>query len=248
MDRGEHAAAGLAMKGSAFVERVRSMDPGLTDAVHRVARMWQTDGPARLANVALHLAAAPLLEFGHVAFFLRELDTEAGWPKLPSGLEIRQADRSDLPRLVSAGRVDPALAEQRFSRGDQCVVVVDPDGAVLHNRWITIRPTPIPELRRLICPQRDEAYFYDGYTRREARNLGLDGAVRRYIFESLRGAHFRRIYSYVRGDNRPGLRAAYRWQRCVGQICFLRLRGLRAWIIRREAGDLQDQGSWPELR
>jgi hypothetical protein len=241
--RGQSAMAGLVSR------RVPLKEAGLSDATRRAVRLWQTDGPARLANIALRLAASPLLEFGHLAFFARELDAEVGWPKLPSGLEIRRAISSDLPKLVSAGRADATLAEERFQRGDQCLVVVDAEGAVLHNRWITVIPTPIPELQRNIWPQRDEAYFYDGYTRREARSLGLDGAVRCYIFEALRAAGFRRVYSYVRGDNRPGLRAAARWQTAVGEVTFLRLRGLGAWILsRRDTGDPHSRSPWPELR
>jgi hypothetical protein len=231
------------------LRRVPLKEAGLADATRRAVRLWQTDGTARLANIALHLAASPVLEFGHLTFFVRELDAEAGGPKLPSGLEIRRAVSSDLPNLVSAGRADSTLAAKRFRRGDQCLVVVDGGGLVLHNRWITVIPTPIPELQRNICPQRDEAYFYDGYTRREARSLGLDGAVRCYIFDALRAIGFRRVYSYVRGDNRPGLRAASRWQTCVGEVSFLRLRGFGAWIIsRRDTGDPHSRSPWPELR
>jgi len=221
-------------------------DPGLADATRRAVRLWRTDGPARLASIALHLAASPLVEFGHLAFFARELDADAGWPKLPSGLEIRQAEGADLPGLVSAGRRDPALAEERFQRGDQCVIAVDPEGRIVHNRWVTVIPTPIPELRQDLCPRRDEAYFYDGYTRPEARSLGLDSAVRCYIFEALRRARFERVYSYVRGDNRPGLRAASRWQACVGELSFIRFRGVAAWVVSRHDAD-RSRSPWPDL-
>ena len=104
-----------------------------------------------------------------------------------------------------------------------------------------------------IRPRPGEAYFYDGYTRPEARGGGLDGIVRCFIFDMLRADRFRRVYSYVRGDNKPGLRAAARWQVCVGELWFLRIRGCPAWVIRRrDAGATDDSGrsrpEWPEVR
>jgi len=108
-------------------------------------------------------------------------------------------------------------------------------------------PTPVPELLRDITPRRDEAYFYDGYTRPEARSLGLDGAVRSYIFDTLRAAHYARVYSYVRGDNRPGLRAASRWQASAGELWFVRVRRAGSWIVSRCDAEGASVPIWPDL-
>jgi hypothetical protein len=221
----------------------------LTDVGRRIIRLWRAEGSLRLASIALRLATSPLLEYGRVVFFVRELDNDHSWPKapMPDGLEIRQAHVSEIPKLISAGRADRTLAALRFRRGDQCVVVVDGGGQILHNRWVTVMPTPIPELLRDIIPRHDEAYFYDGYTRPEARSLGLDGVVRSFIFDTLRAAHYARVYSYVRGDNSRGLRAASRWQACVGELWFIRFRRLGAWIVSQCDADGSNAAAWPDL-
>ena len=221
----------------------------LADVGRRIFRLWRANGSARIASIALRLATSPLLEYGRLVFFVRDLDDDRDWPKVPVAhdLEIRQANVSEIPKLISAGRADPTLAALRFRRGDQCVVVVDRGGRILHNRWVTVMPTPMPELLRDIIPRRDEAYFYDGYTRPEARSLGLDGAVRSYIFDALRAAHYERVYSYVRGDNRPGLRAASRWQAPVGELWFVRFRRVASWIVSTCDADGARVAVWPDL-
>jgi hypothetical protein len=221
----------------------------LADVGRRIIRLWRADGSARLVSIALRLATSPLFEYGRLVFFVRELDDDQSWPKAPMshGLEIRQAQVTEIPKLISAGHADPTLAALRFRRGDQCVVVVDAEGRILHNRWVTVMPTPVPELLRDIIPRPDEAYFYDGYTRPEARSLGLDGAVRSYIFDTLRAAHYARVYSYVRGDNRRGLRAASRWQTSVGELWFVRFRRVGAWIVSRCDAPSAKAAAWPDL-
>jgi ribosomal protein S18 acetylase RimI-like enzyme len=239
------------VEGSGLGRTARAGSQELANAGRRVVRLWQADGSARLASIALRLAVSPLLEYGRIVFFVRDLAAPSDWPDASKsgGFEIRAAQLSDLSELVSAGRPDPALAEMRFHRGDQCVVVVDPRGRVLHNRWVTVMPTPIPEVLRDIEPRQDEAYFYDGYTRPDARGLGLDGAVRSFIFDTLRAARFTRVYSYVRGDNRPGLRAASRWQTCVGELWFVCIRRVGVWIVGTiDADDPGTAAVWPELR
>ena len=237
------------MNESGSAEKAQIGSHELADVGRRIIRLWRADGSVRLATVALRLATSPLLEYGRVVFFVRELHDDRDWPKAPVShdLEIRQALVSEIPKLISAGRADPTLAALRFRRGDQCVVVVDVEGRIVHNRWVTVMPTPVPELLRDIIPRVDEAYFYDGYTRPEARSLGLDGAVRSYIFDTLRAARYARVYSYVRGDNRPGLRAASRWQMPVGELWFVRFRRVGAWIVSRSDADGSRATTWPDL-
>src|SRR5262245_17310095 len=111
----------------------------LADVGRRIIRLWRADGSMRLASIAFRLATSPLLEYGRVVFFVRELHDDRDWPKAPVShdLEIRQALVSEIPKLISAGRADPTMAALRFRRGDQCVVVVDAEGRILHNRWVT---------------------------------------------------------------------------------------------------------------
>jgi SAM-dependent methyltransferase len=84
----------------------------------------------------------------------------------------------------------------------------------------------IPELDSDVVMRPGEAYMYDGYTRPDARSAGLDGAIRCFIFRSMREAGRHRLYSYVRGDNPVGLRAARRWQTSAGTVSFASVRGL----------------------
>ena len=100
----------------------------------------------------------------------------------------------------------------------------------------------------------DEAYFYDGYTSPAARGLGLDGVARCFIFDMLRADKVERVYSYVRGDNGPGLRAASRWQSNIGEIWYVRIRGFRACMIERRrnpngpSAGPDARAAWPEVR
>src|SRR5215510_6177104 len=135
----------------------------LPNLTHSALRILRQDGPGRLALVVFRLGVSPLLEFGRLVFFARELDEEPTGVEAPAGIELRLATVSDISQLVSAGRPDPALASERFTRGDRCVVAVDQGGTVPHSRWVTSIPTPIPELRMSIRPRPGEAYFYDGY-------------------------------------------------------------------------------------
>src|SRR5262249_45310902 len=129
---GRPARAGLddrLVNESVLSRKVEFAGQALADVGHRIIRLWRADGCVRIASIALRLATSPLLEYGRLVFFVRELDDDRDWPKAPvsHGLEIRQAHVSEIPKLISAGRADPTLAALRFRRGDQCVVVVDRD-------------------------------------------------------------------------------------------------------------------------
>jgi ubiquinone/menaquinone biosynthesis C-methylase UbiE len=71
-------------------------------------------------------------------------------------------------------------------------------------------------------PEPGAAYFYDGYTRPDARRRGIDAAVRAAIFEALRALGRSRVYSYVRDDNPVGNRAAGRCQQVVATVRYVR--------------------------
>src|SRR5262245_44136203 len=57
----------------------------------------------------------------------------------------------------------------------------------------------------------------------------------------------RALYSYVRGDNRPGLRAASRWQVPVGELGYVRVRRVGSWIVSRSDADRSRTATWPDL-
>jgi len=232
------------------------------DGLRRAAKILRRDGSGRLAMIVLRLLASPFMDFGRLVFFVRALDNTWTAPALPAGFELGLASASDCPGLVAGGRPDPRLPElchERFERGDRCAVIRSADGEVMHSRWATTIATSIPELGRMIVPRQDEVYFYDAYTRPDQRERGLDGAARCFVFEVARAAGLARAYTYVRSENGPGLRAAHRWLTCIGELSFFRIRGCRAWVIRRRnAGpssgggrveSLEDRADpWPDLR
>lgn len=222
--------------------------------VRRAVSLLKRDGPLRVAINLLRLTLSPIVEFGRLVFFMRDLGGEWSGAEVPAGLQLRLASPSEASRLISGGRPDLSLAEERFRRGDRCVVAVAPDGSLVHSRWVTEIATSIPELNMAIRPGPDEAYIYDGYTSPAARGLGIDAVVRCFIFDMLRAEKAKRVYSYVRGNNGPGLRAAARRQENVGQIWYVRLRGFRALMIeRRRIPQARPAGQdgrveWPEVR
>ena len=184
-----------------------------------------------LRHVIWHIGrklASPVLEWGRLGFYARDLDGPLPDSPATPGLELRQASAEDLRRLVYAGK--PVTAEslaERFRRGHLCFVAIDGDVEAAHARWVATDQAYIPELDSDVVLAAGEAYMYDGYTRPDARGSGIDGAIRCFIFRSLREAGFRRVYSYVRADNPVGVRAAQRWQRLAGNVRYLTPRGCR---------------------
>ena len=201
------------------------------------------------------LVISPVLEFGRIVFFMRELDV--GWsdPGSTPDVVMRLGVPADIP-AIQAGRHDgkglTALLRHRFERGDRAVLAIDRDhGAVLRSSWVSIIPTPIPEVNREFVPRPDEGYLYDGYTRRDVRSHGIDSLARRFIFSMLHREGYRRAYSYVRGNNRPALLAAARWQTPVAQMRYLSLRDVNPWVMGPFGVDTPsgstDPGTWPRL-
>lgn len=195
----------------------------------RVRGSVERDGLGRTLRLGLRKIASPVVETGALVLFVRELD-QAMEDLPPSsqhghGYRVREAHPAEL-EAVRAGS-DPGRAaetlRERFRRGHRCFVAEGPGGAVGHVRWVTGDPPWVPELRRDLLLAPGDAYFYDGFTRPDARRRGLDGLTRTAIFRALRERGFRRAVSYVRADNPAGLRAAARWQRPVGTVRWVRI-------------------------
>ena len=181
--------------------------------------------PAGLVVRILRRLLKPLLETGTVTFFVRDLqDDEPPAPSLP-GIVVRQLQRAEKEELLHGS--DPARGwqalEARFDSSDLCFAALDEQGRALHTRWVTLSGAHIPELDREFVPGKDAVYVYDAYTRPDARRRGLDSAVRHGVFSEMRKAGKRRVYSYARGDNPDGLRAAARHQKDAGTVRYLRL-------------------------
>lgn len=175
--------------------------------------------------LAARRAAAPVVDAGSVVLFARDLDELPPAPAPRGEWTTREAGAWELDAVLEGsepGHSAEALRD-RFRRAHRCFVAEDGEGRIGHTRWVTSEPPYVPEIRRHLLLPPGDAYFYDGFTRPQARRRGLDGATRCAIFQALRRRGFRRAVSYVRADNPAGLRAAGRWQRPVGRVRYLRL-------------------------
>lgn len=204
----------------------------LSAYVRKAVDALREGGAGHLMIQMLRKLASPVLEFGSLTFFLRDLGSDLPTATASLDLELGAASIGDLPR-IEAFRVAPsgsALGE-RFQRGDLCFVAIDPRRDIAHSRWVTTQREHLPEVAMDIVLRPGEAYFYDGYTRSDLRGLGIDGVMRCFIFRTLRNRGFRRVYSYVRGDSPGALRAARRWQQPAGRLWYVRFRGGRALVL-----------------
>lgn len=192
----------------------------------KVVRLLHQRGVAALAAGGFRRLRHSLVEMGSVTLFVRDLDREAAVSPLP-GFSVRQLRASDKEVLLHGSEACWETCLSRFQAGDLCFAAVDRQGRAAHTRWLTLSSARIPELEMDFIPASDAAYFYDGYTRPDARRRGIDAAVRATIFDALRALGRSRVYSYVRDDNPEGLRAAGRCQEAVATVRHLRLFGSR---------------------
>ena len=202
----------------------------------RTAAAHRDLGLRGVASRIFHRAAAPIVKWGAITFFERALDPlHAGLGSTAApGVLIRQLTESDLDRMLDGGDPDQdaGTLERRFRRGDRAFGAIDTTGRICHVRWVSATRVLIPEICRDIVLNPQQAYFYNGYTRHDARRCGIDGLVRRALFETLRCEGFTSVCSYVRTDNVAGLRAASRWQRPAGTIRYIAVRGRKPIVMR----------------
>jgi hypothetical protein len=190
----------------------------------RTGRVLRERGPGALAALVLRRLAHPVVASGAVTFFVKELGPEAQARPL-NGFRVRQLWASDKAALLHGSESDWETLLARFRLGNLCFGALDEQGRAVHTRWVTLTRALIPELAVDFAPTAEAAYFYDGYTRPEARRQGVDAGVRGVIFEAMRALGRERVYSYVRDDNPAGLRAAGRSQRALGTIRYVRVFG-----------------------
>lgn len=213
--------------------------PPIADPLAKIAEVLNEGGIPHLLKRVLQKVSSPLLECGSVIFFMRELDEQLPQPRTAMEVTVRNASPVDLCLLVEARTtVSVNALYDRFRHGDLCFIAQDDEGKVVHARWVTTKQGYIPELGTELILRPGEVYFYDSYTRPDSRGRGLDGVMRRFIYDWLGSAGFKRGYSYVCGDNPISLRAARRWTRAVGRLWYLRLPGLGRLVFGRRGLDL----------
>ena len=194
------------------------------DMYEKATAVRQEQGLRWLARRVGRRLVSPFVKWGGVAFFERRLDsTDLPKPRTTTQFCARQFEPAEIDALLEGGdpTQDATILAARFRRGDRAFGAVDADGKVCHVRWVATTPAYIPEIGCDIVPRLREAYFYNGYTRPDARRRGVDGLVRRFIFDTLRAEGFETVCSYARLDNPVGLRAAARWQHAIGTVHYV---------------------------
>jgi len=170
---------------------------------------------------------SPLCSAGYIMFFQRDMANYSRKPAKASSFRLATLDKQDCALLAFSRANDPHVvrrAMERFDKGDQCFVALSPTNEVAHSRWVSTNDTYIPELQMNTRPGPKQAYMYDGYTKLEYRGQGVDGAIRNFIFDTMKEQGCESVYSYVRSDNPVGLRAAERWQTPLGKVWYLQIR------------------------
>jgi len=176
----------------------------------------------------------PLCQVGYVVFFERDLGSYLRDPANILPIRLTLLTQRDCGLLAFSRPNDPDVvghAMKRFDRGDQCFIAHAPTNEEVHSRWVSSGDTYIPELHMNTRPAPKQAYMYDGYSKPEYRGRGIDGAVRNFIFETLKSQGMENVYSYVRSDNPVGIRAAERWQRPMGKVWYLHLRNAQPLVF-----------------
>jgi SAM-dependent methyltransferase len=216
------------------MENPAGQRPALRGRLGRTGRLLREQGSLALGARLLRRVGHSIVEIGSVTFFERDLSAEVVARPSP-GIGVRQLQAGDRESLLYGSESPWEELMARFRAGDLCFAAVDQRGRALHTRWLTFTGAMIPELGLDFVPTPDAAYFYDGYTRPDARRRGIDAVVREYIFQALRERGRKRVYSYVRDDNPGGLRAAERCQRAVGVVRSVRLLGSEPFVLGRAA-------------
>ena len=175
--------------------------------------------------------AAPIASSGSVVFFERELASPVRQAAPPAGFTVREGTVADLPLFANGlPERSAALLQERFDRGDLCVLAIGPDGQVAHASWIALSSAWIPELQMTLSVYPGAAYGYDFFTDAKARGTGVFAAVRTFLCDFLRARGRSRFITYVSGTNEAGLAGAASWQAEQGRLSYLRVRGTQGLV------------------
>jgi GNAT superfamily N-acetyltransferase len=170
----------------------------------RFARLVRFGPAAAVVTVAKRLLK-PWVTFGTIVVI--ELPVRRSTPA--PGLHVRQIQESDVPLMAAAFGRKPDDLARRLARGDRGYFLFSDadEGEPLHMRWVTTRPTFVPEAGLWLCPDEGTVYLYDVETRPAARGRGLTALARPAMDDSLAADGFHAKVAYIRGDNHPMWRA-----------------------------------------
>ena len=213
---------------------------GLVDRSLVYSRQVQTayrdGGPGHVAFSVAKKLLWPVCQFGYLMFFEKDVAayTVNAAKSSPVRLTLLEPREAGLLAFSRPGTADIVRrANERFEKGDQCFVAIAPDNQIAHSRWVSTNDTYVPELEMSTRPRDKQAYLYDGYTKPEFRGRGINGAIRNFIFDTLKSQGIENAYSYVRSDNPVGIRAAARWQDQIGRVWYLRFNDADPYVFGR---------------
>jgi len=153
-------------------------------------------------------------------------------PRPISGIVIREATIADAPLFP-----DQKLFLQRVKDGNRCFMgIEEATGRLTNYRWVNTSGPYIPELRRYLLLEPDEAYAFDLNTLPDFRRRGIDYFTRHYTYSYLHASGYSKVYAYIHGDNHPSLRAARHFLRCVCRVRYIQLRGCEPIVMRGRGG------------
>ena len=215
---------------------MRPIIPSARYYAEKAARVSREAGAVSVVALACRKLASPWITWGSITFFERRLDRWMDSDAASSSPEFHALPLSatNVDVLREGGDPTQQVAElaDRLTRGDRAFGAVDATGRVCHVRWVATTRAHIPEIDHDVVLAPGQAYFYNGYTRPDVRRRGIDGLVRKFIFATLQSEGFRRVYSYVRHDNRAGRRAASRWQQAIGTVRYVKVGRSTPWLAR----------------
>jgi hypothetical protein len=147
------------------------------------------------------------------------------------GIAFREATIEDV-RLFQ----DQELFLKRITSGNRCFMgIEEATGKLTNYRWIKTSSPYIPELRRDLILQPDEAYAFDLNTLPEFRKRGIDGYTRHYTYSYLRDIGYTKVYAYIHGDNYPSLQASRHFLKPVCRVRYIHPRGADPILIGRRS-------------
>ena len=162
-----------------------------------------------------------MLDFAQCAFSSHEFKRNYAKTEAPPQITLEASLHRRLGQVNGGyefSRTEACL-RQRFAQGDTCFVGAGHSGYVSiadGRRWAEARR--FPSWREGYLDWTGRGYIYDGFTRSDRRVRGIDSAVRYFIIRSLTDATRLRCYSFMRGDNPIGLRAAFQYGKLIGKV------------------------------
>ena len=146
----------------------------------------------------------PYFKFGTVTVLSWDLP---GWLERPapdtfSARELRVDELAGIARVFDrpAGEL-----HRRAHLGDRCFCAFH-DGQPVHMRWVTTRPTELPELDLFFCPGPGEVYVFDAHTLPPYRGMRTSSAARLAMARSLTDQGFTTGHAYIMaGEDRWSL-------------------------------------------